>query len=260
VRRRDRKKKNERVTRQSTRSQNLSDSEGGSSGHDRPRSTDRGLDRKGTKKVDEAKKEDSPISLEEKEEEEGEAECSGQEALTKKGPGRGRRYTTGEYKGQKEELRKLNDERQREINLKREERIVQMNSSDLLKLNKINSDEVMEEAEQSPIADIVNQIRECQANVLRVSKCSSNLKGTSQNLLNEAAGHTLGFVEALRTRLDRILTNNGQMEIQALQKEQENLRKNTEERIRRMEEALKQALQKADAEKQKANHHLNLLI
>jgi len=126
--------------------------------------------------------------------------------------------------------------------------------------SKVNTEEVTPRRRRRTLLPIISKIREMQAEVLRVAKSSTNLRRTHQNLLNIAAGYTVGLIDALRIRIDRIQDISGQEEIQALKREQESLRKNMVERVNGMEEALQKVFLTAELEKQKADHHLNLLI
>jgi len=113
----------------------------------------------------------------------------------------GRPPTTGEYRNIREEIEKQNKAKEAELRLLQEEKIAKMSGTEVLGLNKtVDVEEVTAEAEQTPTADIINKIRELQAEVTRVSKTSSNLKRTSQNTLNISAGRTVGLIKALRTR------------------------------------------------------------
>jgi len=179
-------------------------------------------------------------------------------ATTKRGPGRP--PTTSEYAGLREEKERFNREKEQELKLLYEEKIARLTGKEIFQTSKINTEEVAAEAEQNPIPDITSRIREHQANVLRVAKSSANLKGTHQNLLNQSAGYTVGFIEALRTKMDATQGVADWEKIKSLKTEQENFRKTTEESIKGLEEALQKALRMAEVEKQKADHHLNLLI
>jgi len=93
-----------------------------------------------------------------------------------------------------------------------------------------------------------------------MAKISSNLKGQLQGILQTSAGYTMGLIEGLRNKLDGRAESNAQKEINAFRKEQENFRKKMKERLKGMEEALQRANIAAEAERQKAEHHLNLLV
>jgi len=82
--------------------------------------------------------------------------------------------------------------------------------------------------EPNPTADLVSVAREYLAEVVRISKTSSNLKGTYQKTLKDAAKQTLGIVEVLRTKADRTPEENSSAEMKRLREEQEKLRRSVE--------------------------------
>jgi len=54
----------------------------------------------------------------------------------------------------------------------------------------------------APTADIASRVREAQAEVVRISKISSNLKGRPTKALKVSASLTMGLVDILRNRAD----------------------------------------------------------
>jgi len=174
--------------------------------------------------------------------------------------GRGRPKTTGDYANLAEEQARLNLAKEEELKLLYEEKIARLTSKDIVKASKIDIKKVAIEEGMNPLQDNINKIRELQAQVMRAAKASTNLKGIHQNLIQKSAGYTLGLIEALRNKMDRGRNPDDQKEIKVLREEQEKLRRTMEERLQGLEEALHRANTAVDAERRKAEHHLNLLI
>jgi len=185
--------------------------------------------------------------------------------LEKLKKGRGRPIITGEYAGLKEAQVLLNEELGREIKLMHEKKVMSLTGREMLETLKIDPEKYKTEAEHQPTADIFNKLREAQMHIIQVQKSSGNLKGGQQNALKVNATLTLGYIEALRTRMD----GNGSQEMETLQRkqrEQEELLRRMEERMRKEEERMEemratveQALLAADTEKRKAEQYLGLL-
>jgi len=86
----------------------------------------------------------------------------------------------------------VNDERERELNLEQQAKIQSMeDTSAILKKAKLSPEEAAEKGRLAPTADLASQIREAQAEVVRVSKISSNLQGPLQRTLRVAASLTM---------------------------------------------------------------------
>jgi len=113
-------------------------------------------------------------------------------------------------------------------------------------------------AADDPTADLANRVRECQVQILRVVKSSGNLKGTCQRDLKTAADTTLGLFEVLRTRADRTAAEANTEEIRVLKKEFREAKENMAKEMALLRENTEKALARADAEGQKAQHHLRL--
>jgi len=93
---------------------------------------------------------------------------------------------------------RLNAQLEREIELFHERRMAKLTAGEILKDGSgkkilAKAEEVAEEAENFPVADIISRIRDHQAEVMRACKTSSKLKGTHRAMLNSAAAWTLGF-------------------------------------------------------------------
>jgi len=127
---------------------------------------------------------------------------------------RGRPPTTGEYVQLAAAKKAVNDERERERRLERETRTYEMEEENLA---------------HNPTGDIASRIREAQAEVVRISKVSSNLKGDLQRALRASASLTLGVIEVLRTRADVMTKKTGQEEVRAMKERLEQLSKAQEE-------------------------------
>jgi len=79
----------------------------------------------------------------------------------------------------------------------------------ILKGSKLYPEEEAEHLAYNPTGDIASRIREAQAEVVRISKVSSNLKGDLQRALRVSASLTLGVIEVLRTRADEMAKKTG---------------------------------------------------
>jgi len=86
----------------------------------------------------------------------------------------------------------------------------------ILKGSRLDPDSDAEKLAHNPTSDIASRIREAQAEVVRISKVSSNLKGDLQRALRVAASLTLGAIEVLRTRADKTAKKTGQEEVRGL--------------------------------------------
>jgi len=194
------------------------------------------------------------------EEEDGERaakkRCDSLDRLEKLKRGPGRPPTTGEYVGMKEAQIELNMEREKELKLLHEEKILRMNSKEITESLGTEPEKYAEEAEHQPTADIINRLREAQTHILQVQKSSSNLKGTHQNALKVSASLTLGLIETLRTRIDE----NTEVEtLRKRQEEQEESFKKMEEEMKKMRETIDIILSTAETERKKAEHYQELL-
>jgi len=63
----------------------------------------------------------------------------------------------------------------------------------------MDPEDTAEGAKLDPTAGLANKIREAQAEVIRVSKISSNLQGPLQRVLRAAASLTMGLTDVLRS-------------------------------------------------------------
>jgi len=171
------------------------------------------------------------------------------EQLERKIKGRGRPPTTGEYKGMKDAQAELNAEIGKRNKLMHEEAILRMTGKEMVEASGTEPSRFAEEAENLPTADLINSLREAQTHILRVQRSSSNLKGEHQGALKASTNMTLGYLKALRTRMDGS-ANNAEMEIlREKQKEQkESLRKMKEE-LDRMREILEVVQRTAEQER-----------
>jgi len=130
---------------------------------------------------------------------------------------RGRPPSTGEYVQLAAARKAANDERERERRLEMETRTFEMSEIlGILKSSRLNPDSDAEKLEHNPTCDIASRIREAQAEVVRISKISSNLKGDLQRALRVSASLTLGAIEVLRTRADHVAKKTGHEEVRAL--------------------------------------------
>jgi len=108
----------------------------------------------------------------------------------------GRLPTFGDYLARAETQRAYNDEVERETRLDQGSRTYNMaDTLKILKRSHLDSQDTAEEAALFPTADIESQIREAQAEVVRVSKVSSNLKETFKGALRVAASLTMGMTD-----------------------------------------------------------------
>jgi len=174
---------------------------------------------------------------------------------------RGRPPTTGEYSGLAEAKKAVNDEREREIRLERESRIMEMSEAlQILNKAKLFPEETAEEAANTPTADIASQVREAQAEIVRISKISSNLKGDLQRSLRVSASLTMGMVDVLRTRADSTGAKTGEDELRRLRELVEKLNKAQEgfnEKLNAMKDELEKARNQTRREKEKREKALD---
>jgi len=165
--------------------------------------------------------------------------------------------TTGEYVGLADEKERANKAKEEALRLEQEERTMKLTNREIIKMNKIDLETVAAAEEHNPTADIVNRLRELQVDILKVARTSGNLKG---GYLKKSAGWILGLIEVLRTRLDRSAEENRSEELKALQRDQEKFQKDTERQMAEMQSSLRIAIEMAEVERRKAEHHLNLLM
>jgi len=115
---------------------------------------------------------------------------------------RGRLPRKDEYVALAEAKRAANDEKKRELRLEREARTYEM--AEILKIlrkSHLNPKDTAEEAALAPTTDITSQIRNAQAEVVRISKVNSNLKEDLQRILRVAASLTMGMIDVVRIRM-----------------------------------------------------------
>jgi len=156
------------------------------------------------------------------------AECAGK---------RGRPPTTGEYVKLAAAKKAVNDERERERRLEREARTFEMSEIlDILRSSKLYPEEEAEHLAHNPTGDIASRIREAQAEVVRISRISSNLKGDLQRALRVSASLTLGAIEVLRTRADITAKKTGQEEVRGMRERLDYLSKAQNESDRKLME------------------------
>jgi len=169
---------------------------------------------------------------------------------------RGRSPTTGKYVGLADVKRKVNDEREREIQLEREQQNFELAEAlELLKKGHLFPEETAEET--APTADIANEAqRKAQAEVVRISKTSSNLKGDLQRALRVNASLTMGLVDVLRTRAESTGERTGEEEVRRLREQVEKLSK-VQESIDEKFNALKEELEAAKAKTLKEREQKN---
>jgi len=170
--------------------------------------------------------------------------------------GRGRPITTGLYRDITAAKKAYNDERERELRIEMEARIFDMRETlEILKRSKCDPEESAEKAAMDPTPDLANQIREAQAEVVRISKVSSHLQGPLQKSLREAAALTMGLTDVLRTRAHEVSERTGKEELRMLREQISKLTKEqerTNEVISSLREELAQAREKAETAKVKA--------
>jgi len=82
----------------------------------------------------------------------------------------------------------------------------------------------MEETKLAPTADLANEMRKAQAEIVRVAKVSSNIKGPLQRALKVAASITLAGLEILRTRADQTAERTGSEELRKMREQIEKLK------------------------------------
>jgi len=136
----------------------------------------------------------------------------------------GRPPTTGQYCKLAENKKALNDEIERERRLEMEGRMFSMEETlDILRKARLDPDDRMDEASLAPTADLASKIREAQAEVVRISKVSSNIKGNLQRALKKSASITLTGLEILRTRADKNAERTGSEELRRMREQLEKL-------------------------------------
>jgi len=102
----------------------------------------------------------------------------------------GRPPTTGEYVKLAEKKKAVNDEIERERRLELERRVFSMEETlDILRRARLDPEDKMEEASLALTADLANEMRKAQAEIIRVAKVNSNLKGPLQRALKVAASN-----------------------------------------------------------------------
>jgi len=168
---------------------------------------------------------------------------------------RGRPPTTGEYIRLAESKKAVNDEKERELRLEREAKNFDMAEAlQILRKGKLFPEDTAEEAALAPTADIASQAREAQAEVIRISKISSNLKGDLQRALRVSASLTMGLVDVLRTRADSTGAKTGEEELRRLREHVEKLSKAQEgvdDRLNALKNELEVAKSQIKREKEK---------
>lgn len=137
---------------------------------------------------------------------------------------KGRPPTTAEYMGKTAALKKLNEEKERLLQLSREEAARNMSVDQLIKIGRIDMYKKIEEMEKKPDAEIAKKMEDCQAEVLKIARTSANLKGTYQKALKGAAVTTLAGLQVINERVERMRSNAISAEIEALRNELAELR------------------------------------
>lgn len=131
-----------------------------------------------------------------------EAEDAGKatEEATRRGPGRPQ--MTGEYVGRAEAIERVNHGKREQAEL--DERRVLLNATTGQLFSKLETDveEVVDDMKNTPTAEVANINKDNMATVVRVTKCSKNLKGSCVKALKHAAVMGAATAEVLRTRAD----------------------------------------------------------
>jgi len=102
-----------------------------------------------------------------------------QEEVTTKG---GRPRTTGEYVRRREAIDEMNRAKREAIKLDRERRLGRLSTRGIFKEARISEKECIAETENDPTRGLVSRAKEWMAEVLRISRTSSNLKGYQKSL------------------------------------------------------------------------------
>jgi len=170
--------------------------------------------------------------------------------------GRGRPPTIGEYRAIAEAKKAVNDEKERELQLTMESRILDMAETlAILRKSRLNPEDTAEEATLDPTADIASKIREAMAEVVRVSKISRHLQGPMQRALRVAASTTMGLADVLRTRADETAEATGNEELRQLRERVARLvseQERTNSLVQSLREEVVRTKEEATTAKQKA--------
>jgi len=133
---------------------------------------------------------------------------------------RRRTPTIGQYCGLAEAKKTTNDERERELRLENEVRIIDMvETLDILRKAHLDPEDEKEKVVHVPTADITSQLRESQVEVVRISKVNNNLKGDLQRAF------TMAGIEVLRTRVDATEKKTGEDVMRRMRDKVEKLEK-----------------------------------
>jgi len=143
---------------------------------------------------------------------------------------RGRPPITGEYCKLAAAKKAVNDERGRELRLDMEARTFNMEETlKILQMSKLYPEDMAKRGKLTSTVDLASRIREAQAEIVRISRVSSNLQGPMQRTLRVAASLKMGLTDVLRIRTDAANEQMGHNEnaeelrrlVANLQKEQE---------------------------------------
>ncbi|XP_018377659.1 PREDICTED: calponin homology domain-containing protein DDB_G0272472-like [Trachymyrmex cornetzi] len=156
-------------------------------------------------------------------------------------------WTTGEYVGRREAILRYNEAKEESLNLDREKLVREYGDADLFKKARIDMAKVKESLEEKSIEELMKQANDNCAEVLRIARSSSNLKGTFQKSLKVAAATSLGIVDILKEKTTLSKEEAKSLEIRSLRKEISRLKLKMEDEIEKERRKALQAAGEAEA-------------
>ncbi|XP_018360477.1 PREDICTED: protein PXR1-like [Trachymyrmex cornetzi] len=111
-----------------------------------------------------------------------------------------RSRTTGDYVGRREAIRKYNEAKEEQLQIDREILIREYSCMDLFKKAKMDIDKIKDNMKGNSMEELGEKISGNMKEIMRIARCSSNLKGTFQKSLKLAAATSMGIFEIMRER------------------------------------------------------------
>ncbi|XP_018370164.1 PREDICTED: micronuclear linker histone polyprotein-like [Trachymyrmex cornetzi] len=158
-----------------------------------------------------------------------------------------RSRTTGDYVGRREAILRYNEAKEEALQLDREKLIREYSEVELFKKAKIDMVKVREQLEENSIDELITKASGNCAEVLRIARTSSNLKGTFQKSLKLAAATSLGIAEILKEKMSLSKEEAKSQEIKSLKREISRIKLKMEEEIERERRKALQAAGEAEA-------------
>ncbi|XP_018360471.1 PREDICTED: calponin homology domain-containing protein DDB_G0272472-like [Trachymyrmex cornetzi] len=160
-----------------------------------------------------------------------------------------RSRTTGDYVGRREAIQRYNEAKEESLQLDREKLIREYSSFELFKKAKVDIDKIKEKMEGNSLEELQEKVSENMTEVMRIARCSSNLKGTFQKSLKIAASTSMGIFDIMKERAKLSKEDSKSEEVRALKREIAKLKHKLEEGLESEKRKALQAKGEAEAYK-----------